>query len=187
MKEISFISGNKNKARELISIARKRGFEITWANMTKVEIQAPDPSQIAKQGAIWAYQKLQRPLITEDTGLFINALKGFPGPYSSYVYGSIGLDGTLKLMEDKKDRSAYFKSAICYVDENTVKLFEGIIDGNIAKKCGPDNGFDYDMLFIPKGKEITYSAMSLEEKNALSHRAIATNKLLDYLTATYGK
>jgi XTP/dITP diphosphohydrolase len=110
--------------------------------------------------------------MVEDDGLFIESLNDFPGPYSSFVFDTIGNKGILQLL--KTNRKAKFQSIIAYCEKNNdVMLFKGIVDGKISKKpMGTKWG--YDPIFIPDGQKTTYA--QLRDKNSISHRYIALRK-----------
>jgi len=116
------------------------------------------------------------PMIVEDAGLFINTLNGFPGPYSSYVYRTLGIDGTIKLINDKDDKKAEFRSIVAFGDSSIIKTFQGVVRGMISIQPRGRSGFGFDPIFVPKGSEKTFAEMSLEDKNRYSHRAIALKK-----------
>jgi len=84
-------------------------------------------------------------------------------------------------MEGKTERSARFRTCIALLLDDDEILFDGCIEGYIIDKLRGDNGFGYDPLFVPQGYDITFAQMSSQEKNRISHRAIATKKLIDYL------
>ena len=120
--------------------------------------------------------------MVEDAGLFIEALKGFPGPYSSYVYKTLGVQGILKLMEGVKRREAYFLSAIAYAEPGLEpKVFLGKVEGFIVPEARGSKGFGFDPIFQPKGSEKTFAEMGVEEKNRFSHRAKALSALAEWL------
>lgn len=131
-------------------------------------------------------------VIADDTGLFVNALNGEPGIYSARYSGDHddekNIDKLLLNLEDKEDRSAYFRTSIALVESNKeVKLFSGRIDGTIAKERRGSHGFGYDSIFIPNGYDKTFGELGEEEKNKISHRAIATKNLKSYLKYKYKK
>lgn len=178
---IYFITGNKYKLLEIKPIAEKYGFTVVQADFPKFEIQDSSLLNIAKHAALNAYRNLGKPVLVEDAGLFIDALKGFPGPYSSYVFKTIGITGILKLMENISNRKACFKSA-------TVLIYEPFIISSIGKTCGiicqkprGMQGFGFDPIFVPEGSNKTFAEMSIDEKNRYSHRAKAVEKAFSTL------
>lgn len=189
MLEIKFLSSNANKAEEVKALGKKNGIRVKWVKYEKHEVQSDDPEVVARESAALAFEKYRMPLIVEDTGLFIKALKGFPGAYASYVYSTIGLEGILKLLENAESRQAYFKTVFCYADEGIIKTFEGIVKGTIATEIrkGLGRSFGYDPIFIPEGQTKTFSEMDVEEKNLYSHRAKAFNSFAAFFKSVKGK
>ncbi len=135
--------------------------------------------KIAETSAIDAAKKCNLPVIVEDAGLFIKALNGFPGPYSSYVNKTIGVEGILKLMRGIKDRTAYFFSVVAFYDPdiNELEFFYGKVEGEIAEEARGKSGFGFDPIFTPiEGDGRTFAEMGVEEKNKFSHRSKALRK-----------
>jgi len=182
MGRLAFATTNKHKVAELNSVLRTCGVEVEPINIPKVELQSDSLEVIASYAAVHAWSIVRRPVIVEDAGLFIEALGGFPGPYSSYVYRTIGIAGVLKLMEGIGDRRAYFKSDIALAYDGGLKVFTGIVRGIIAYQAKGSGGFGFDPIFIPEGSTRTFAEMSLDEKNKFSHRGRAARKLCEWLT-----
>ncbi|ABN69941.1 non-canonical purine NTP pyrophosphatase, rdgB/HAM1 family [Staphylothermus marinus F1] len=187
LEPIYFITGNKHKLLEVKPIAEKYGFILVQSNYPKQEIQDSNILNIARHAALNAYMNLKKPVLVEDAGLFIDALKGFPGPYSSYVFKTIGITGILKLMENIVDRKACFKSAV-------VLIYEPFMISVLEKTCGiitrnprGEQGFGFDPIFIPKGSSRTFAEMSIDEKNKYSHRAKAVEKAFSTLKQYFEK
>ncbi len=133
--------------------------------------------------AQYAFENLNTPVMVDDTGFFIDALKGFPGPYAAYVLHSIGNTGILKLMEGIPDRTARFTTAIAFADEQGVQVFKGTIDGRITHAPRGKGGFGYDPIFDIDGK--TLAELPLEEKSRISHRARALMAFHDWFMQEY--
>jgi len=178
---IAYVSNNPHKARESSSILRELGIEVEVVQVDIPEIQSDDVVEIAKFRAREAYRLLKRPVIVEDAGLFIDALNGFPGPYSSYAFKTIGINGILKLMRGERRRTATFKSVVVFHDGRRMRAFLGQVRGRISfEPKGSSWGFD--PIFEPKGlKGLTYAQLSPEVKNKVSHRRKALEKLARYL------
>lgn len=119
-------------------------------------------------------------LFIEDAGLFIEALKGFPGVYSSYVWDTLGNHGVLKLMQGLDNRDAEFVSIVGLKHKDGVKLFKGIVRGSISLEPKGEFGFGYDPIFIPQGSEKTFAEDILLKKE-ISHRRKALEKLAQYV------
>ncbi|MDK6028333.1 XTP/dITP diphosphatase [Ignisphaera sp. 4213-co] len=179
--EIFFVTNNMNKVREAEAILKEFGIVIKPINVKKIEIQHESLDEIARIAAQNAYQEIKKPVVVEDSGLFINVLNGFPGPYSSYVYKTIGLKGILKLLEDYKEielRKARFVAVVALaLSNNVIHLFKGVTEGLISFEIRGDKGFGYDPIFIPVGSTKTFAEMSIEEKNRYSHRGKAFKEL----------
>jgi len=176
--ELFFVSSNSHKSEEVQRILSNLGLNIRSFKTTLEEIQSNSMCEIAKRKAIDAYSKKQKPVIIEDDGLFINSLEGFPGPYSSYVYGTIGNKGIMRLLENTKLRDAKFVAIIAYYNGiDDVKLFESSIPGKISSII-EQGGWGYDPIFIPDGESKTYANVS--DKDKFSHRSAALKKFSDW-------
>ena len=172
--ELFFVSSNENKFQEAERILSNSGVQINLFKTTLEEIQSNNLNDIAEQKAINAYDLIQKPVIIEDDGLFINSLNGFPGPYSSYVYDTIGNEGIIKLLENSEIRDAKFVSIIAYCDnDSSVKLFESSIPGKISPTIETGR-WGYDPIFIPAGESKTYANVS--DKDKFSHRSVSLKK-----------
>jgi XTP/dITP diphosphohydrolase len=180
---IYFVTGNKNKFEEAKAILKVKDIEIEQIDYDYTEIQVDDLEEIASYGAKCAFEFLGKPVIVEDSGLFIHALNGFPGPYSSYVHERIGNEGILKLMEGKEDRMAMFKSVIAFCEGtrpgNNPITFTGIVHGKIVEEIRGDRGFGYDPIFTPTNR--TFAEMTTQEKNKISHRWKAFEEFIEYV------
>jgi XTP/dITP diphosphohydrolase len=143
-------------------------------NRAKLELQDPRPENIARFALISALDAHRKPILVEDSGLFIESLDGFPGPYSSFVYDTIGLEGILAVMRRDATRKAYFQSTVAFGSPSLKpRLFTGIVTGTISKKIIGKTGFGYDPIFIPDGSTKTFGETSQSFKNMKSHRARA--------------
>jgi XTP/dITP diphosphohydrolase len=176
------VTGNANKAAEVAAFFQG-SVEIIHVSLDLPEYRSDDVGEIARGKAQYAYSQLKTPLIVDDTGFFIDALKGFPGPYAAYVLHSIGNTGILKLMEGIPDRTARFITAIAFADERGVHVFKGTIDGHITYALRGKGGFGYDPIFDVEGR--TLAEISLEEKSRISHRARALAAFHDWFVHEY--
>ncbi len=182
MKKLYFITGNKGKLTEIQERVKTLDIKVIQKDLGYPELQAEALEEVAEYGANHIQKQFNESFILEDAGLFIDDLDGFPGVYSKYVFYTIGLTGILKLMENKKIRSAVFRSVYAYAQPNSKPiLFIGECKGTIATKEKGTGGFGYDPLFIPDGKSLTFAEMTTEEKNRYSHRGKALDKLFDFL------
>lgn len=175
---LRFVTTNPGKVREareyLAGLDDIEQFEYDYT-----EIQSDDLTEIASHGAREAFEAGGgEPVFVEDSGLFIDALGGFPGPYSSYVYDTLGIERVSHLAREEDDRRARFRSVIAYCDGDEVEPFEGAVRGRIVAPRGK-GGFGYDPIFEHDGR--TMAEMSTEEKNAISHRGRALAKFASWL------
>ncbi len=173
---MNIITSNPGKYREYKKI-------LTDSKMHDIgyhEIQADTLEEVVEHGL--RELREHAPLIIDDSGLFIDAYKGFPGVYSSYVMNTLGCEGMIKLMDNIEDRKARFECVIGYMDEaGSVMTFKGIVEGKIIHELLGSGGFGYDPIFIPKGYDRTFAQMSTDEKNKISHRGIAMEKLATHI------
>jgi XTP/dITP diphosphohydrolase len=185
-KVIFFATNNFHKFNEARRVLAEYKIAVGMLRVKALEIQSDSLRDIALASAIDAFGRCHLPVIVEDAGLLINALNGFPGPYSAYVYKTVGNAGLLKLLENVEDRKATFKSAIVSYDGNgTPVCFEGVATGKITLKERVGNGksgFGFDPIFQPNGSAETFAEMTIEEKNGFSHRANAVRKFAEWYT-----
>ena len=128
------------------------------------------------------------PVISDDSGLFIEALNGFPGIKSSDFQkeNKNYLEKILKMMENEKNRKAYFKCVIVFIDSQSNEyIFYGEVLGEITYEVLGNNGFGYDPIFLYKPLGKTFAQIDIDIKNQISHRAKALRKLKEFLIASY--
>jgi len=173
-KPVWFLTQNINKFREASAILAPFNVRLQRFNRAKLELQDPRPKNIARFALISALETQRKPILVEDSGLFIESLDGFPGPYSSFVYDTIGLEGILAVMRRDTTRKAYFQSTVAFGSPSTKpRFFTGIVTGRISRKIIGKTGFGYDPIFIPDGSTKTFGETSQSFKNTKSHRARA--------------
>ena len=131
------------------------------------------------------YDKFKVDCFADDTGLEIEALNNEPGVFSARYSGDRdfikNMDLVLSNLENNTNRKARFRTVISLILKNQEYIFEGIVNGNIRTKPIGSVGFGYDPIFQPEGYAITFAEMDLEEKNKISHRGIAVQKLINFL------
>lgn len=182
---VFFATGNIHKFHEARSILTDLDIAVGMLRLKDTEIQSDNLAEIAQASARDVFKRCSLPVVVEDAGLFLDALKGFPGPYAAYVYKTIGNKGLLKLMEGAENRKARFWSAIAYYDGNSCLpvVFEGVAEGEITvleRRGSGKSGFGFDPVFKPDGSTETFAEMTLEEKNRFSHRAKAVRKFAEW-------
>ncbi|HEX9721688.1 MAG TPA: RdgB/HAM1 family non-canonical purine NTP pyrophosphatase [Candidatus Paceibacterota bacterium] len=182
--KVTFVTTNKHKFQEVQDILKNYAIELEHLDMEYEENHDSSLDEIARSAAKKLAEKLQKPVVLEDTGLFFEAYNNFPGALPKFVIHSIGFKGIFKLLQGES-RKAYFKTmaAFCQPGQEPV-LFEGIMRGEIAEEIHNQDKDEmpYDKIFIPKGKTKTISDMTLEEKNSFSQRAQAFRKFGEYLS-----
>lgn len=180
-KTITYVTGNWAKIASAKQALKPLGFIIDNVKIETPEIQADDVSEVAAYSAKWACEKLGKAVLKNDSGLFVNALKGFPGVYTHYVEDTIGEDGLLKLMKDVEDRKAYFKESLAYCEPGKEPIiFEGITKGKIDTKKSGTYGWSWDFIFIPDGEEKTLGCFPDNERWEFWSLE-AYKKLVEYL------
>ncbi|WP_318568137.1 non-canonical purine NTP pyrophosphatase [Salinigranum marinum] len=201
---LAYVTTNPGKVREAVDYL---GDDVAQLDFDYAEIQSADLGPIAARGAREAYRHADGPVLVDDAGLFVDALEGFPGPYSSYVEETVGIERVQTLVAAEDEHRAAFRCVLAYCDgegfdaspdpidradrteaaatgpddgssaELPVKLFEGVVRGRIVEPRG-DGGFGYDPIFEHNGK--TMAEMTTEEKNAVSHRGRALAKFAEW-------
>ena len=170
-KTVLFLTKNLHKYNEANEILSEYNIHLKHLAFDKLELQSNSIEDVSKFSAIQAFKQLKHPLIVEDAGLFIQSLNGFPGPYSSYVFYTLGCNGILQLMKSAIDRSAEFRSFVTYVDfKEGIKCFYGVVQGYLSLEKKGENGFGFDPIFIPESETLTFAEISPALKNKISHR-----------------
>ncbi len=180
MQAVTFASTNQNKYREVQSILSTHGIAVDFAQVNLVEIQSFLLEDIAGEKAKSAFAQVGMAVIVEDDGMFIDALKGFPGQYSSHAFKTIGNDGIMKLLAGSADRAASFRSLIAFYDGRHLSISEGRVDGRISDKI-TEGGWGYDPIFVPAGTNLTFAQLK-EKKNEYSHRKKALDNFAQWYT-----
>lgn len=186
MCSLFFVSSNYNKFLEIKSIVKDRllSSKLKFYRFSLPEIQSNNIELISIEKSKSAYSIAKAPVLIEDDGLFIKSLNGFPGPYSSFIFDTIGNKGVLKLMKGIKVRKAWFKSIFVYNDGTQIKLFDGEIQGKISIRIS-DGGWGFDPIFIPEKSKSAFGKLHTRaEKNKYSHRSMALEKFIDWYTST---
>ncbi len=184
-----FASSNKNKLQEITQLMPS---SITIKGLEDIgcTTEIPETSDTIEGNALlkaeYVKDNYQLDCFADDTGLEVTALDGAPGVYSARYAGEHcnskdNIDKLLKEMEGVEDRSAQFKTIIALKLNDDTHLFEGIVNGTIAKKRIGSKGFGYDSVFIPDGSERSFAQYSMQEKATVSHRGIAIGKLQEFL------
>jgi XTP/dITP diphosphohydrolase len=187
--KLIFASGNKHKVGEIKSKI-PTGIEIFSMKEMGFEGDIDETGQTlevnAKIKSDFIYSLFHENCFADDTGLEIKGLNGAPGVYSARYAGANcsfqdNVDLVLKNLKGTNERSARFRTVIHLHWKNQEFQFEGIVNGTITESPIGEAGFGYDPIFLPRGFKKTFAEMNLSEKNEISHRAIAVNKMIDFL------
>jgi XTP/dITP diphosphohydrolase len=189
--KILFASQNPHKVEEVKKILPS-SIELIGLNELAFEGEIPEEQDTIEGNALqkvrFIHERYALPCFADDTGLFIEALNGEPGVHSARWYKKEevyenNIHKALDKMKAQSNRKAYFKTVIAYIDEQKQEhLFEGICEGELIDQLRGSEGFGYDPLFIPQGYQETFAEMSSEEKNKISHRGLAMDSFIRYLS-----
>ncbi len=191
---ICFVSHNKHKLAEILQLAPE-GSLIFGLDDLGLHEEIPETGATIEANATlkarYVYDRFHISCFADDTGLEVNALKGAPGVYSARYAGEEkdpvkNMQLVLQNLKGVKDRTARFKTIICYFDSRgTANAFEGIVNGKILEEPRGEAGFGYDPIFMPDGYDKTFAEMTLADKNKISHRSIAFNKFFSFLSSAH--
>ncbi|MCK5044126.1 RdgB/HAM1 family non-canonical purine NTP pyrophosphatase [Candidatus Parcubacteria bacterium] len=172
-----FITGNRNKFAEANSVLP----EVQQIDIDLPEIQDIDATEIVEAKLLEALKQKEGEFIVEDTSLYFDCLNGLPGPLIKWFLKTIGNKGLFDIVDKLGDNKAEAKTIIGYAkNKQQVHFFEGLIKGKIVPPRG-DSNFGWDPIFQPEGCSKTFAEMSSEEKNAISMRRVALNKLKEFI------
>lgn len=189
--ELVFATNNLNKLKEVQTLVGS-SFKILslkdiGCNEDIPETQ-PDIEGNARQKSEYVYNTYGYNCFADDTGLEIDGLNGDPGVYSARFAGpecsaSDNIAKVLSLMEGMENRNCCFRTIISLIIDGNEIQFEGRVDGEILLKTSGTDGFGYDPVFKPNGYDVSFAEMPLSEKNKISHRGLATQKLIKHLSS----
>jgi XTP/dITP diphosphohydrolase len=185
-----FATNNDNKLREIRNVLRDN-LELLSLKDINLDQDIPENEPTLEENAMFKARYISNlcglNVFADDTGLEIDELNGDPGVHSARYAGeqkdfAANIDKVLSLLKDRTNRKARFRTVIALIIDGNEFLFEGIIMGRIINERTGTGGFGYDSIFVPEGKTLTFAEMSLEDKNRISHRAIAIKNLIEFLS-----
>ena len=187
--ELIIASQNQNK---LVEFKKILGDKINLFSLSDIGLnqEIPENEKTIKKNAMFKakFVNIQtgKNVFADDTGLEIDSLNGEPGVYSARYSGvetnsDKNIELVLTKLKNKSNRNSRFKTIISLIIDGKSVNFEGVVEGKITEKKRGSNGFGYDPIFQPNGYASTFGEMSLKEKNKISHRSIAINKMVQYL------
>ncbi len=194
MKKIKLVlaTNNTHKVEEILNCIGDK-FEILTLQDVGFEGDIDETGRTLEENSLikasYIFEKYKMNCLADDSGLEVDVLGGAPGVYSARYAGTHGnhdanMDLLLKNLENQNNRKAQFRTVITLILEGKSNQFEGIIKGKIISEKLGNQGFGYDPIFVPEGFDRTFAQMSLSEKNNLSHRSRAINKMIEYLKVT---
>lgn len=187
--KLVFATHNQNKAKEIQSIMPE-GIEIISLDDLKHFDEIPETGTTLEENAIlkaqFVYDKFQMNCFADDTGLEIETLNNEPGVYSARYAGEskdahANMDLVLEKLEYQENRTARFRTVIALFWEGKLHTFEGIVNGKILKSKHGSKGFGYDPIFEPENCGRSFAEMEMANKNTMSHRARALEKMVEFL------
>ncbi len=187
--ELIFATKNDNKIKEIRHLLGD-SFQLLSMKDINLEDDIPENEPTLEGNALfkakYIFTLTSRDVFSDDTGLEIEALNGKPGVHSARFAGedkdsNDNIAKVLLLLRNTENRKARFRTVIALILNGREYLFEGIVTGKIITEKMGNQGFGYDPVFIPDGKNLTFAEMGLDEKNTISHRAIAFEKLREFL------
>lgn len=192
--KLVFATQNENKAREIAQLLSSP-FEVLTLKEIGCHDDIPETAETLEGNASmkskYIFEKFNCDCFSDDTGLEIEALNNRPGVYSARYAGeqkdaNENMNKVLAELENLENRKARFRTVISLIWKGKEYLFEGIVEGRIAEEKTGNQGFGYDPIFIPEDKNVSFACMDLAEKNALSHRARAFEKMRQFLQQEIG-
>ena len=189
-RKLVFATNNAHKLEEVAAILGEK-IELFSLNDIGCHTDIPETAATLEGNALlkssFIFKNYGLDCFADDTGLEVEALDGAPGVYSARYAGGEGHDSQanmLKLLRDlegKENRKAQFRTAISLILDGKEYLFEGVIKGEIIKEKRGDSGFGYDPIFKPEGYDKPFAELGNDIKNKISHRALAVQKLCEFL------
>ncbi len=177
--DLTVVTTSRDK---LVEINKILGTSQTVSKIEIPEIQSLNLDEVITEKAKAAYKIFKKPVLVEDVSLEIKALKGLPGTFVKFFIATLGTEGTVALVKNKKTDTKVTASAAIY-DGKELFIFKGTVYGTLSPKNRGSHGFGFDKVFVPKGYSKTYAQMPDKIKNKISHRAKALKKVKKYLTS----
>jgi XTP/dITP diphosphohydrolase len=192
MKKIVFATNNQHKLQEVKEVLGDAIEIVSLAELNCFD-DIPETANTLEGNALikaeYIYNKFSLNCFADDTGLEVEALDGAPGVYSARYAGEennaiANMEKLLANMSVQTNKNARFRTVIAYIEQGKIQYFEGMIEGKIATEPKGKAGFGYDPVFIPNGYQQSFAELGADEKNKISHRALAVNKFAQFLLNT---
>jgi len=180
---VTLVSGNKHKFDEMVKILKPFGIDLLWKTASLEEREGLSLEETAREKASQAFDLVNGPVVSEDTGVFFDAFENFPGSMAKRVWTDIGFDGLLERVRGK-NRRARFVTIVCFTENGSdFTCFKGEVVGRLTERVhdAEKDVLPYEKIFVPEGRNCTMSSISRAEKNTFSHRFRATKKFGEWL------
>ena len=194
MKKLVFATNNPHKLEEIRAILGSK-LEILSLADIGCDADIPETAETLDGNALikahYVYDNYKLDCFADDTGLEVDALHGLPGVHTArYAYPDrhdpeANMIKLLEALRENNDRNARFRTVIALIEKGKEHLFEGVVEGVIAREKSGTQGFGYDPVFIPEGNSKTFAELGEDIKNTISHRARAVQKLAEYLASRH--
>lgn len=194
MKKLVFATNNPHKLEEIRAILGSK-LEILSLADIGCDADIPETAETLEGNALikahYVYDNYKLDCFADDTGLEVDALHGLPGVHTArYAYPDrhdpeANMVKLLEALRENNDRNARFRTVIALIEKGKELLFEGVVEGVIAREKSGTQGFGYDPVFIPEGNSKTFAELGEDIKNTISHRARAVQKLAEYLASRH--
>lgn len=188
-KKLVFATNNQHKLEEVSQILGNKIEVLSLADI-HCDVDIPETADTLEGNALLKAEYIHKnyglDAFADDTGLEIEALNNEPGVYSARYAGEdksaqANILKVLEKLEGIENRKAQFRTVIALIMDGQTYIFEGIIKGTIIKEKRGEAGFGYDPIFVPDGYDKTFAELGNDVKNEISHRALAVNKLCEFL------
>lgn len=194
MKKLVFATNNPHKLEEIRAILGSK-LEILSLADIGCDADIPETAETLEGNALikahYVYDNYKLDCFADDTGLEVDVLHGLPGVHTArYAYPDrhdpeANMIKLLEALRENNDRNARFRTVIALIEKGKEHLFEGVVEGVIAREKSGTQGFGYDPVFIPEGNSKTFAELGEDIKNTISHRARAVQKLAEYLASRH--
>jgi non-canonical purine NTP pyrophosphatase (RdgB/HAM1 family) len=177
-RELVLVTGNLNKVAEA---ERLLGHKVEHVALDLPELQELDLEMVLRAKVDAAWQALGRPVVVDDTALELHALNGFPGPLIKWLLHAVGPEGVSRIALAQNDPRALSICMLAFFDGERHVFAKGVLEGTLIEKARGDNGFGFDVIFVPEGEERTFAELSSSERDAIGHRGRAWRLLQELL------
>ncbi len=178
---IHFNTTNDGKYREVANLFHGLGIQLERERLPVPEIQADTSEEVVRYSLDVLAGLTTKDVLIDDSGFYVEVLNNFPGVFSAYAFRTLGIHGLLRLMVGEENRAARFETVMGLRIGGEAHVFKGECSGEVALEPRGQEGFGFDPIFVPVGREETFAEMGLAGKNEISHRGNAARKVAEFL------